>query len=90
MGCRNKRNTNFYKILKNMNWKIIGYVAAILLILVLLGGIGFTFMRTTETYKAKEQHYYTTDVKYYPLSGGCAMVRVLQEGDQKTKEPVKK
>ncbi len=51
-------------------WKIIGYVAGGLLLLVLIFGIGWKIIGKTEGYRAEEQNFYSFD--YHPLIGGCA------------------
>ena len=68
-----------------MNWKVLGYIFAILLILVLIGGIGFTFMRTTEGYRGREQNFYTFE-PHFGFMGGCAHYRAPDI--QKTVQPM--
>jgi len=50
--------------------RIIGYISAGLLLLVLIGGIGWKMIAKTEGYRAQEQNFYSFD--YHPLFGGCA------------------
>ena len=57
-----------------MNWKIIIYIAGILLLLVVIGGIGFVIVRPTNSQRADEIKNIYTDSSM-PLLG-CNAWRV--------------
>jgi len=59
--------------------KIIGYVAAGLLILVLIGGVGYSLVRKTEGYKAEEQNFYSFEPHFF--IGGCARYDATKKDD---------
>ena len=65
--------------------KIIGYVGAGLLILVLIGGVGWKIVQKAEGYKADTQNFYSVD--YHPLVGGCLRYDALKMPEKPKPEP---
>lgn len=63
-----------------MNFKIIGYIGAGLLILVLIGGIGWKLIAKTEGYRAQEQNFYSFEPHYIGI-GGCARYEATRKPD---------
>lgn len=64
-----------------MYLKIIGYIGAGLLILVLIGGIGWKIIGKTEGYKAQEQNFYSFEPHF--MFGGCARYNVFRKPEVK-------
>ncbi len=62
-----------------MAWKYIGYIAGGLLILVLIGGVGFILVRRTEGYKADKQTFQTFEPHFF--IGGCATYKTGNPGE---------
>lgn len=56
----------------------------IIAFLTILGAVGYILTRSTETYKAKEQNYYTFE-PHFGFLGGCAHYRTPEI--QKTIHP---
>lgn len=67
-----------------MNFKIIGYIGAGLLILVLIGGIGWKLIAKTEGYRAQEQNFYSFEPHFF--LPGCANYNVIKENTVKKGE----
>lgn len=64
-----------------MNWKIIGYIGTVLLVIVLTGALGWKIIGKTEGYRAEEQNFYSLD--YHPFIGGCARYDAYKKPDLK-------
>lgn len=62
-------------------YKIIGYVALGLLLLVLIGGIGWKLIGKTEGYRATEQNFYSFEPHFFV--GGCARYDATRKPDNK-------
>ena len=60
-------------------YKIIGYIAGELLLLVLIGGIGWKIIGKTEGYRAEEQNFYSFEPHFFV--GGCARYDATKKDD---------
>jgi hypothetical protein len=62
-------------------YKIIGYIALGLLLLVLIGGIGWKLIGKTEGYRAEEQSFYSFEPHFF--IGGCARYDATRKDDSR-------
>jgi hypothetical protein len=70
-----------------MYLKIIGYVAGGLLLLVLIGGIGWKLIGKTEGYRSgADQNFYSFEPHF--LVGGCARYDATRKPETKTEPKV--
>lgn len=66
-----------------MNWRTIGIICGVILLLAISVGITWKMIQKSESYKADQQEFYTCEPHFF--IGGCASYRVMQDTAAKKK-----